>query len=193
MVTAELSRDKSVILLDNINTAGGRKLDSPALASVLTATTWTDRILKETQMTDLPNKALWFLTANNPQMSRELARRSVRIRLVPAEEQPWLRTAFKYPDLKGWARTNRGRLIWAALILARAWQVGRLRGKQRLGSYESWSEVIGGILDVNQGIDGFLEKLEDVYREANSDTEACATSSARGGSGSATPQFRSGT
>jgi hypothetical protein len=127
MVTAELSRAKSVILLDNINTAGGRRLDSPALASVLTATTWTDRILKETQMTDLPNEALWFLTANNPQMSRELARRSVRIRLVPAEEQPWLRTAFKYPDLKGWARANRGRLIWAALVLARAWQAGGRR------------------------------------------------------------------
>ncbi len=31
--------------------------------------------------------------------------------------------------------------------------------------------MIGGILET-AGIDGFLEKLEDVYKEANSDTEA---------------------
>jgi len=162
MITAELSRAKPIILLDNINTDSGGKLDSASLAAALTTTVWTDRILKETRMADLPNQALWLLTANNPRLSMELARRSVRIRIVPTQDRPWLRNTFKHSDLKGWVRENRGKLVAAVLVLVRAWQaVGSPRSSQRLGSYEPWSAVVGGILDT-AGIPGFLHCFASV-------------------------------
>jgi hypothetical protein len=58
MITAELSRAKPIILLDNVSTDGGRKLDSSSLASALTTTVSTDRVLQETRMADLPNQAV---------------------------------------------------------------------------------------------------------------------------------------
>ena len=56
-----------------------------------------------------------------------------------------------------WAIANRGPLVSAALTLGRAW-VGA--GKPRwsgagLGSFERWSEIMGGVLEV-AGVVGFL-------------------------------------
>jgi hypothetical protein len=121
-------------------------------------------------MADLPNQALWLLTSNNAKLSLELSRRSARVRIVPHQDRPWLRTGFKHGDLKGWTRANRGRLIAAVLTLVRAWQAeGCPRHRERLGSYERWSEVIGGILGV-AGIPGFLTLLDEVYTELDAET-----------------------
>jgi hypothetical protein len=64
-------RGPIVIPLDNIRPG----LDSSQLASALTAETWSDRILGQTRMIDLPNRATWIVTANNPHLSLEIARR----------------------------------------------------------------------------------------------------------------------
>jgi hypothetical protein len=53
-------------------------LDSEGLAAVLTAEVWADRLLGQTRVVEVPNRALWLATANNPVVSRENARRSVR-------------------------------------------------------------------------------------------------------------------
>jgi putative DNA primase/helicase len=67
---------------------------------------------------------------------------------------------------------HRSELVWAALTLVAAWlAAGRPTSSVRLGSYESWSDVIGGILG-NAGIDGFLGNLEDFYGASDSETEA---------------------
>jgi putative DNA primase/helicase len=66
-------------------------------------------------------------------------------------------------------REHRADLVWAALTLGRAWlDAGRPAGRKRLGMFENWVAVIGGILDV-AGIAGFLGNLRQFY--ATSDFE----------------------
>lgn len=121
----------------------------------------------------MPVRCIWIATGNNPVLSGEIARRTVRIRLDAKTDQPWLRTQFRHPDLRGWIKENRGDLVWAALTLIRWWFVrGRPKATtQKLGGFESWSEVIGGILQT-AGYKGFLSNLQDFY--AASDTEGAA-------------------
>jgi hypothetical protein len=103
-------------------------------------------------------------TANNPVISTEIARRSIRIRMNAKDERPHLRSQFHHPDLVLWTVANRGRLVGAVLTLCRAWiAAGQPTPTgQRLGSFEAWSDVIGGIL-MTAGIPGFLGNLVDFY------------------------------
>jgi hypothetical protein len=120
-------------------------------------------------MLDLKNHALWMMTGNNPQLSDEMTRRCVRIRIDPRIDRPWLRAGFKHPLATDWARKNRSALVRAALILIQAWiAAGRPLYDHRLGSFERWSEVIGGVLQV-AGIPGFLGNLNELYAAADSD------------------------
>ena len=94
MLTAELMQGRPIILLDNISDK--RKLESQALASIITAPRWTDRYLGVTDMVTVPNNALWLMTGNNPKLSDEMSRRCVRARIDPRVDRPWLRAKFKH-------------------------------------------------------------------------------------------------
>ncbi|MDP9469463.1 MAG: hypothetical protein M3Q71_02190 [Chloroflexota bacterium] len=162
-ITAQLSLAPAAILIDNITNA----LDSGALSSALTATWWTDRRLGFTEMVSMPVRCVWIGTANNPTMSMELARRTVRIRLDPQMDRPWQRSGFRHNDLRTWVDESRADLVWAALVLGRAWvSAGAPLSTIRLGSFERWAAVLGGILEV-VGIDGFLGNLEEFYETAD--------------------------
>lgn len=167
MITAELASGRPIALLDNADEK--RALHCPSLASVVTSPDWTDRLLGQTRMLTIPNRALWLLTANNPRLSLEIARRCVRIRIDPKMERPWWREGFKHDPVIEWAKDNRPQLVHAVLMLIRAWIAsGKPLHKRRLGSFERWSGVLGGILDVT-GIPGFLDHLEDLYESADTD------------------------
>lgn len=162
-VTAQLSQLPAAILIDNLTSA----LDSGALASALTTTWWNDRRLGSNEMIRVPIRCVWLATANNPTMSTELARRTVRIRLDPKVDRPWQRTGFRHEDLRGWADDHRPQIVCAALTLVQAWiQAGRPMGTIRLGSFEQWAAVHGGIL-ATIGIDGFLGNLEEFYEASD--------------------------
>ncbi|MBI5545156.1 MAG: hypothetical protein HY901_14800, partial [Deltaproteobacteria bacterium] len=164
-ITSILLKAQPVILLDNIRNG----LDSAQLASALTAETWSDRILGQTRMIDLPNRATWIVTANNPHLSLEIARRCVRIRLDAKTDRPWARSGFKHSPLRDWARANRSNLVHALLTLIRAWiAAGRPSGRRSLGSFESWAGVVGGLLDV-AGVQGFLGNTEQLYEAADAE------------------------
>ncbi|MDP9470074.1 MAG: hypothetical protein M3Q71_05315 [Chloroflexota bacterium] len=162
-VTAQLALAPAAILIDNIV----KGLDSGSLSSALTATWWTDRRLGAHEMISVPVRCVWLGTANNPTMSTELARRTVRIRLDPKMDRPWRRSGFRYSDLRTWADENRTDLVWAGLVLGRAWiAAGSPLSTTKLGSFERWAAVLGGILQV-AGIDGFLGNLEEFYETAD--------------------------
>jgi hypothetical protein len=153
-ITAALLKGSAFAFLDNLN----RTLDSGALASVLTQTEWEDRLLGVSKNVVLPNTAVWLASGNNTRLSRELVRRSLWCRLDSRLERPWERPTeqWRHPRLAAWTRENRGRLVWAALTLCRAWiAAGRPAGQQTLGQFEAWAEVIGGVLDV-AGVPGLL-------------------------------------
>lgn len=147
----------TLILLDNLS----HSLDSPSLASVLTTTLWKDRPLGQSTTLEAPNRAIWLATANNPSLSREVSRRVIRIRLDAQTENPWMRAGFRHPDLEEWALTHRNALVSALLTLVRAWiRAGSPPGKNVLGSYASWSKLLGGIL-LHAEVDGFLAQQEE--------------------------------
>jgi len=164
-ITAALRDGRAAILIDNV----ARVLNSGPLAAAITAPTWTDRVLGQTELVSIPVRCVWVTTANNPTMSTEIARRSIRIRLDPKQDRPWLREGFRHDNLRDWASENRGRLIWAALTLAQSWlSAGRppAPDTKLLGSFESWSRVIGGIL-AHADIPGFLGNLDEFYEAAD--------------------------
>jgi hypothetical protein len=163
-ITATLYSGPSVITIDNIE----GQLKAPSLANALTAEVWKDRILGRSESIELPQLATWMATGNNIRLGGDLQRRAFWIRLDAHSGTPWLGRTFKHPDLKAWVLENRGKIIGALLTLARAWFVaGQPTAKSPiLGSYESWSRTIGGILE-HAGVHGFLGNLEALYNHAD--------------------------
>ncbi len=162
-ITALLAKGQPIILLDNVR--GG--IESAQLASVFTTPTWSDRLLGQNRMVDLPNRALWLITANNPRLSLEIARRGLRIRLDPHTDRPWQRTGFRHPQLREWVKANRPALVRALLVLVQSWiSAGQPRGAKTLGSFERWAAMMGGLLS-HLGIPGFLSNAEELYETAD--------------------------
>jgi hypothetical protein len=164
-ITTKLREGAPAFVIDNVT----HPLDSGALASALTATRHTDRLLGANESIDLPLRWIWVTTANNPTMSTEIARRTIRIRIDPKRDQPWLRPpeSFRHPNLREWAIEHRPALVGAALTLIQAWVAkGMPAGAGTLGSYERWAAVMGGILTV-AGVEGFLGNLDRFYEAAD--------------------------
>lgn len=168
-ITAKLRGGGREMFIDNLK----RPLISATLAAAMTATVWEDRLLGTSDTTRLPIRCTWIATGNNPTLSSEIARRTVRIRLDAKQDRPWQRASFRHADLRGWMKAHRAEIVWAALTLAQAWiAAGRPmpEGHQRIGMYESWSDVIGGIL-AHAGIPGFLSNLDDFYEQTDTEGE----------------------
>ena len=79
-----------------------------ALASAITAyPLWEDRLLGVSEIVRVPVGCLWLATGNNPSVSGEIARRTLRIRLDPKRDRPWLREGFRIPNIREWLIENR--------------------------------------------------------------------------------------
>ena len=170
-ITAMLLEGSPLIVLDNL--PEGIVVDSPALASALTTETWKDRRLGQNEIIRLPNRSTWCATGNNPQLTGELARRTVLIRLLPDTERPDKRDDFVHDPLIPWVQDHRPRLIRSLLTLVEAWKIkGCPAPSARLGSYESWVETVGGVLAAVGYDDAFLANADELREQAASqDTE----------------------
>jgi len=166
---AKLRTAPSTLLLDNVK----RRLESGALASAITSyPLWEDRILGVSEIARVPVRCVWISTGNNPALSSEMTRRTVRIRLDARIDRPWLRKGFRHGDIRDWATSNRSRLVWAALTLIQAWIAAeRPEGGRTLGMFEQWSRTMGGILYVGD-IPGFLGNLSDFYEKSDAEGSA---------------------
>ncbi len=132
----------ALVLVDNLSGV----LGSDALAAALTTTIWSDRILGVSQVVEVPLRVVWLFTGNNLAFRRTLGRRMVPIYLDAGIEHPEDRQKFTFPDLIGWIEARRRALVAAALTLLRAYFIaGRPRhGAPRMGSFESWDDLIRG-------------------------------------------------
>lgn len=168
LISSLLDASVPVVLFDNLTGV----LRSASLAAALTTRKWSARRLGKTEVIQAMIDLAWYATANNVELNDDMARRVVFSRIDAKMEFPFERprTAFKHQDIRQWSRDNRGRLIWAALTMARAWiSRGRPPGTQVMGSYEAWAETIGGILQVC-GVTGFLGNREK--RRSASETDS---------------------
>lgn len=166
-ITAKLRDCPPVLLFDNLR----KLLDSPALSAALTCRTWEDRLLGHSQMIHVAVRCVWIATGNNPTLSNEIARRTVRIRLDAKMDRPWLRTSFRHENLVAWVGEHRSDLVWAALTLVHAWlAAGRPAGPNCLGMFENWARTMGGILEVAE-VHGFLGNLSEFYEESDVESD----------------------
>lgn len=142
--TSVIFAGRSVLFLDNIM----RGIGDPALDSALTSRTHEDRVLGESRSQVAPNRLVIFGSANNPIYLGDTARRTLPIRLESKLENPEERQDFRHPNLLEWCRSERPRLVRAALTLLRAWVVaGRPdMGLPLWGSFEEWSRVVPAAL-----------------------------------------------
>jgi len=129
-----------MVLLDNLTGHFG----NDALDRALTAERWRDRLLGVSQMVDLPLLTTWYATGNNVQIGADTARRIIHIRLDVLDEHPEERANFRHPNLLGWVRENRPRLLVDALTILAAY-ANAGRPDQNLipfGSFEAWSALV---------------------------------------------------
>lgn len=171
-ITGCLRDSPGAVLLDNLGQ--GRRLHSSSLAAVLTARSWSDRLLGSSLMITLPVTPTWIATGNNPSLSDELVRRTLASRLDAGRTHPHLRTGFKHSDLLVWARTNRPALLEAILTLVQAWIVeGQPPGSVHLGMFEAWCHVVGGVLEIAR-VEGLQEAIR-LYQGTPTDTIQAVT------------------
>lgn len=140
------------LFIDNV-----KAIYSNALAMALTSDNYTARKLGTNEMIEVPVQCTWMMTGNNVETGADFVRRILHIRMDANLEDPSRQRTFKHPDLKKYVRENRGKLVWSILTLARAWVVaGKPAPIAELNSYNSWSQVVGGILNF-AGFDSFLD------------------------------------
>jgi hypothetical protein len=105
-----------------------------------------------------------------------MARRCYWIRLDAGVGRPWQRDGFRHPDLLVYVLTNRGPILAALLTLARHWFASGCPEAvvPKLGSFELWTRIVGGILAA-AGIEGFLGNLDELYDQVDEDETAWVT------------------
>ncbi len=157
-LTACFIEGDRVIYFDNAN-----YLDSGELASALTAEVYAARILGVSKMCRVPVQVQWVGSGNNTQLSSELYRRTVDIRMDAKMANPEDRAAtqFRIRNLKEWVREKQAEQVRAACTIIQYWvNQGMPEGDGHKASYETWSKVMSGLFD-SIGVTGFLETPED--------------------------------
>jgi hypothetical protein len=154
-----------VVVLDNLD----RMLKSGSLAMALTTGEMQGRILGVSETPTLKVRSVFALTSNNGKLSIDIARRTVWIRLNAQSEDPEKRRGFRHPNLMRWVREHRGQLVAAAMAMCEHWdREGRPGSERHKGSYDEWSDVVGGIIGCC-GISGFIENDRELKDQANPD------------------------
>jgi hypothetical protein len=144
-ITAQLRLGRRLVVFDNVV----EPLGGDVLCALLTAPWWSSRALGRSSMLELRNDAIVVATGNNPAVRGDLVRRTVRIRLNTHAERPQDRDCdqFVHPNLLQWCQEQRGRIVHAILTLINRWIAdGSPPGASQLGSFETWTRIVGGIL-----------------------------------------------
>jgi hypothetical protein len=152
---AVLLAGDAVVCVDNVT----RVFGNGVFASLLTTTSYSDRVLGASETRTLPHFTVWLVTGNNIHLVGDMPRRVIPCRLAPKVENPEEITGWKHPDLLGWVREHRGELVAAVLTLMRAHVVaGKPQmGISEYGSFEEWSRTVraalvwAGAADCNMG------------------------------------------
>jgi putative DNA primase/helicase len=147
-ITSCVLAGDQAILFDNIK----RKLGGEGIESAVTAVTWKGRRLGSDDQMSAPMRIVFFATGNNLELTSDLARRAMHIRLESPFENPEDRNDTF--DLIEWIEERRHHLVAWALTILRAWHVaGRPRVTKTMGSFEAWSDVIPQAVAWSSGVD----------------------------------------
>jgi hypothetical protein len=159
-----------VILLDNIVGT----FDSVAMAALLTSETYSDRILGQSDVINVPNRALALFTGNNLTFSGDMSRRVLVCRIDPEVEQPYARKFDLNPAAH--CLQHRQQIVADALTLIRFYQssCSSPLGKGKMGSFENWDGLVRQtVLYIDQELKpGFFgDVMEAINKNQASDPE----------------------
>lgn len=155
-----------LICFDNIE--AGRMVDSPLLASYGTQKRMRDRILGESTTAEIKNNMNIFLNGNNITLSPELHDRSVFKQLVTEKRN--VEREFQTEDLIGYVKEHRAELLSYLVYWIQKWidaDKPLIKPKHRM---RYWSQVIGGIMKVNEWEDDFLSNADEMAKKADPET-----------------------
>jgi hypothetical protein len=146
ITTAVLDADRYFVL-DNI--PEGIIYDVPSLANAITTGKYKARRLGSNTSVVGDFNAIVIMTGNNPQFTMEIARRCVRIKLADKKRRP---EGYAIPDLIEYCQQHREEILNAYLTIIRyAVQEGLMKSMYAgiiMPSFEQWSRIIGGIMQV---------------------------------------------
>jgi hypothetical protein len=157
--------------LDNVTGDFG----GPTLDAVLsTPGEWEPRILGRSEVPSVQWGAVVYVTGHHLSFGEEsdTCDRVLKAYLHTELENPRTRTDFRHPDLRAWIKRHQGRLVWALLTMARAWDVaGRpaQKGCPNWGTFEDWAAIVPHIIVFAGGPSPMVARVRD--EAAVSDTQ----------------------
>ncbi len=107
-ITACLVKDPDAVLIDN-----AENIESPDLKNLLTSEVWEDRILGASKNVQCAVRAVFGVSLNNPLITRETMRRSLRVRLDAKCEHPEQRTGWRHQSVIEYRAVNIARELVA--------------------------------------------------------------------------------
>ena len=160
---AVLLNGAKALVWDNV--IGG--FDSAAMASFLTAPTFTDRILGKSVTSSVPNRVFMVFTGNNIIFEGDMPRRVLICRIDPRSTEPFAREFDVSPY--DYVVEHRQEMAIAACTLIKAQLLSDTpKAAGRLASFETWDNLVrqtvvgvGKLLDV-----GAYGDPMDLVREA---------------------------
>lgn len=160
-----------IVHIDNVTGV----LRSSTLAGLLTAgQPLQDRELGSSRMITTTNDRVWVVTGNNLSLGGDLVRRTIIITIDPNMANPETRS-FAIADLKGWTLAHRNELLWALLVMIRAWvAAGRpLADRRQSDSFAKWEATVAGILAVC-GVPGEFDQMSGKKAATGGDDDGLA-------------------
>ncbi|AYH43341.1 bifunctional DNA primase/polymerase [Azoarcus sp. DN11] len=162
VLTSALLTGEPVMFFDNLIV----NWSSATLAAILTAPTYSDRLLGGNEVARLSTRCLIIANGNNVRPAADLARRVVTVELDPRVERPWERS-FEFDPL-AIVSADRGKWVMTALrVLQDFSQSGTLIELSPFGSFAEWSRIVRGAL-VSHGLP---DPVRAVSRNVEDDDE----------------------
>ena len=171
-VGAALRGAPEVVLFDNVDS--DKRLDSGILASVVTQPNRAFRILGVSEEMFYENRATIIYTGSNVEVTPELAKRMIAIRLYDTGEAEKDRKV-KVEGLLEHAISRHTEFISALLRMVKRWMdAGSVEAPENLHRMRQWSRVIHGIMLANDFGKHFMKNFDDVMLDANPEFTAWA-------------------
>ena len=119
LLLSALMAGRGIIGFDEVS-----ELRSAALASALTQDPFEGRILGQSKLVEVPQRATWAAAGNNVRITGpDMPRRCYWVRMDAERARPWERDGFRHDPLLGWAQVHRWDLLCACLRERRQAQI----------------------------------------------------------------------
>ncbi len=154
-------RGATTIIVDNAKGKGrSPRIDSACLERSITDQVLSFRLLGQSQDIRAENSHIFCLTANSPDVSRDLMTRSVVVNLFH-EGNPERRT-FSIADPEGYAQEHRLEILGELIGMVERWKAAGMRKAHTDSRFNKrgWGDIVGGILEAN-GDPDFLANSEE--------------------------------